>query len=110
MSLDANGTPVKRGASNEGFAPARRVDVGEGGASQVLMAFGAGHAEICEQVRPLSPGDDDELAQVRRQKAAAIEANDYERAAALRDRERQLLANRAQRGEERVGDVDLRVP
>jgi ATP-dependent Clp protease ATP-binding subunit ClpC len=43
---------------------------------------------------------DQQIAQVRRDKEAAAGAEDYERAAALRDQERQLLAGRAARQQE----------
>ena len=42
---------------------------------------------------------DQEIVQVRRDKEAAVEAQDFETAAALRDRERQLLAEKASRQE-----------
>jgi ATP-dependent Clp protease ATP-binding subunit ClpC len=50
---------------------------------------------------------DEQIAQVRRQKEAAIEAGDLDRAAALRDREKQLLADRAQREREWMAGVDV---
>jgi ATP-dependent Clp protease ATP-binding subunit ClpC len=43
---------------------------------------------------------DQRLAQVRRDKEAAIDAHDYERAALLRDAEKQILGQRAQRERE----------
>ena len=43
---------------------------------------------------------DQEIAQVRRDKESAIEAQDFERAAVLRDRERHLLAGKAARLQE----------
>jgi ATP-dependent Clp protease ATP-binding subunit ClpA len=43
---------------------------------------------------------DDRIAQVRREKEAAIDAQDFETAAALRDRERRLLASKSSRVEE----------
>jgi ATP-dependent Clp protease ATP-binding subunit ClpA len=43
---------------------------------------------------------DREIAQVRRDKEAAIDAQDFENAAALRDRERQLLSDKAARQQE----------
>jgi ATP-dependent Clp protease ATP-binding subunit ClpC len=50
---------------------------------------------------------EEQLAQVRRQRQAAIEAGDAEGAAALRDREQQLLADRARREREWMAGVDV---
>jgi ATP-dependent Clp protease ATP-binding subunit ClpC len=50
---------------------------------------------------------EEELAQVRRDKEAAIDAEDFERAAALRDQERQLLRRRAERERAWTAEVDL---
>jgi hypothetical protein len=44
---------------------------------------------------------------VRRQKEAAIQEQDFERAAALRDQERQLLGRLAEREREWTAEVDL---
>jgi ATP-dependent Clp protease ATP-binding subunit ClpA len=87
------------------------VREGEGVAAQVLVKLGAdlprvrqqviqllsgsaGGAEAAAGTRPV-PEDlhevEDQLAQVRWQKEAAIEAQDFDRAAALRDAEKQLL-------------------
>ncbi|MGE5288328.1 MAG: UvrB/UvrC motif-containing protein [Micromonosporaceae bacterium] len=43
---------------------------------------------------------DEEIAQVRRDKESAIDAQDFENAAALRDREKQLLSEKASRQKE----------
>ena len=43
---------------------------------------------------------DQQIAQARRDKESAIDAQDFETAAVLRDRERQLLAEKAARQEE----------
>ena len=43
---------------------------------------------------------DREIAQVRREKEAAIDAEDFENASVLRDRERQLLSDKAAREQE----------
>jgi len=49
-----------------------------------------------------------EIKQVRRDKEAAIEAEDYEIAAGLRDKERQLLAMKATRQQEwAAANLDL---
>jgi ATP-dependent Clp protease ATP-binding subunit ClpA len=101
----------------------------EGVAAQVLTGFGADYARVREQVVRLLTGEgeqagprarlvrmtvpedlrelEEQVAQVRRQKQAAIEAGDVDRAAALRDRERQLLADRARREREWMADVDV---
>ena len=48
-------------------------------------------------MRPDSDDVDQEIAQMRREKQAAIESQDFESAAALRDKEKELLAARARR-------------
>jgi ClpA/ClpB-like protein len=48
-------------------------------------------------------GLDGEIARVRREKEAAIDRQDFEASAALRDQEKQLLAARARQEEERAG-------
>jgi ATP-dependent Clp protease ATP-binding subunit ClpC len=51
---------------------------------------------------------DDKIAQTRRDKESAIDSQDFERAAQLRDQEKQLLAKRAQREKEwKAGDLDV---
>src|SRR5216110_2297883 len=51
---------------------------------------------------------DERIAQVRRDKESAIDAQDFERAAQLRDREKQLLAQKSQREKEwKAGDLDV---
>src|SRR5207237_22256 len=50
---------------------------------------------------------DERIAQVRRDKESAIDAQDFERAAQLRDREKQLLGQKSQREKEwKAGDLD----
>jgi ATP-dependent Clp protease ATP-binding subunit ClpC len=95
---------------------------GRGVAAQVLVGRGADHARVREQVQALLPGGsgeaaeaaararldrlsvpedlgelEEQIAQVRRQKQAAIDAEDFETAAALRDREQALLVRKARR-------------
>jgi hypothetical protein len=82
---------------------------GEGVAAQALVRLGAGHALVrervlsmlrgdCEQADPQAQlaadlaGTAEQLAEVRRHKEAAFDAGNLDAAAALRDRERQLLA------------------
>jgi ATP-dependent Clp protease ATP-binding subunit ClpC len=51
---------------------------------------------------------DERIAGVRREKESAIDAQDFEKAAALRDREKTLLAEKAQREKEwKSGDMDV---
>src|SRR5499425_1814843 len=51
---------------------------------------------------------DEKIAQVRRDKESAIDAQDFERAAQLRDKEKQLLGQRTQREKEwKAGDLDV---
>jgi ATP-dependent Clp protease ATP-binding subunit ClpA len=102
---------------------------GEGVAAQVLAGFDADDARVREQVVRLLSGDseqagprarlvrmtvpedlrelEEQVAQVRRQKEAAVEAGDVDRVAALGDREQQLLADRARREREWMADVDV---
>jgi ATP-dependent Clp protease ATP-binding subunit ClpC len=95
---------------------------GKGVAAQVLVRLGADHARVREQVLELLPGGsgeaaeaaararlarmtvpedlgelEEQISQVRRQKEAAIDAEDFETAAALRDREQALLVRKAKR-------------
>jgi ATP-dependent Clp protease ATP-binding subunit ClpA len=107
------------------------VREGEGVAAQVLVKLGgdlsrvrqqviqllsgfAGGPEAATGMRPVPmtvPDDlreaEEQLAEVRRQKEAAIQAQDFDRAAALRDAEEELLAGLAEReGDWRAG-VDV---
>src|SRR5882724_6942787 len=51
---------------------------------------------------------DERIANVRREKESAIDAQDFEKAAALRDSEKTLLGERAQREREwKAGDMDI---
>jgi ATP-dependent Clp protease ATP-binding subunit ClpC len=51
---------------------------------------------------------DERIAGVRREKESAIDAQDFEKAASLRDREKQLLAAKTQREKEwKAGDMDV---
>jgi ATP-dependent Clp protease ATP-binding subunit ClpA len=102
---------------------------GEGVGAQVLAGFGADYAQVREQVVWLLTGEveqagprarlvrmtvpedlrelEEQIAQVRRQREAAVGAGDVDRAAALRDRERRLRADRARREREWMADVDV---
>ena len=51
---------------------------------------------------------DDRIASVRREKESAIDSQDFEKAASLRDKEKQLLGEKAQREREwKAGDMDV---
>src|SRR6201990_464910 len=51
---------------------------------------------------------DEKIAQVRREKESAIDAQDFEKAASLRDKEKQLLAAKTKREKEwKAGDMDV---
>jgi ATP-dependent Clp protease ATP-binding subunit ClpC len=51
---------------------------------------------------------DERIAEVRREKESAIDAQDFEKAATLRDREKQLLTQKAAREKEwKAGDMDV---
>jgi ATP-dependent Clp protease ATP-binding subunit ClpC len=104
---------------------------GEGVAAQVLVKLGADLQRTREQVIALLSGyaggvepsaetrlvrmalpEDlrelqEQLAQARRQKERAIDAGDFDQAAALRDQERQLLGRLVEREREWTAGVDL---
>jgi ATP-dependent Clp protease ATP-binding subunit ClpA len=104
---------------------------GEGVAAQVLVTLGADRDRVRQQVIQLLSGyagaveagartrlvrmtvptaireDEEQLAQVRREKEAAIDADDFERAAVLRDQERQLLTGLAERERAWTAGLDL---
>jgi prophage maintenance system killer protein len=102
---------------------------GEGVAVEVLIGFGASRARLRDQVLQLLTGEgeqtgawtrlvrmtvpaglhdyDDKIAQVRREKETAIDARDFGAAAALRDREKQLLADKLRREREWLAGVDV---
>ena len=98
---------------------------GEGLAARVLVALGADHARVrervldvltgrCEQADPQAQlaGDlvqaAEELTQVRLLKETAFDAGDLDGAAALRDRERQLLADKLQLERQLTAGADVR--
>jgi ATP-dependent Clp protease ATP-binding subunit ClpA len=95
---------------------------GEGVAAQVLTRLGLGHARVRERVLGLLAGEceqkdlqaqlaadladaAEQLTRVRQQKEAALDAGDVEGAAALRDRERQLLADKLRLEQQLTADV-----
>jgi ATP-dependent Clp protease ATP-binding subunit ClpA len=82
--------------------------------SQILVRLAAVESRLSalEQRVGTTPPDlrplDREIAQVRREKESAIDAQEFENAAQLRDREKQLLHDRAARQEEwTASQVDL---
>jgi ATP-dependent Clp protease ATP-binding subunit ClpA len=107
------------------------VREGEGVAAQVLVKLGADLARVRQQVIQLLGGyaggedvgarmrlvrmtvpDDlreaeEQLAQVRREKMAAIDRGDFEQATGLRDQEKQLLPRLAERERAWTARVDL---
>lgn len=102
---------------------------GHGIAAQVLTALGADHARVREQVLDLMASADEQagpqtrlvrmaipagladavelLAQVQRQRKAALDAEDLEAAAALRDREDQLRADKLRLEQQWLAGVDV---
>jgi Clp amino terminal domain, pathogenicity island component len=102
---------------------------GEGVAAQVLVKLGADLSRVRRQVQRLLTGEgeqagarsrlvrltvpadlldyDERIAGVRRRKEAAIDAGELEEAAALRDQERSLLAEKLRREREWTAGVDL---
>ena len=108
---------------------------GEGVAAQVLVKLGGGLPRVRQQVIQLLSGyaggeaaaepagaptrlvrmtvpaelreAQEQLTRVRHEKEAAIDAEDFERAAALRDQERQLLKRLAEREQAWTAGVDL---
>jgi ATP-dependent Clp protease ATP-binding subunit ClpA len=105
------------------------VREGEGVAAQVLARFDADHARLREQVLRLVSDDCQEpgaptrlvrvtvpadlveaaerLAEVRRQKEAAFDAGDLDRAGVLRDQEKQLLADKLRLERQLTAGVDV---
>src|SRR6266498_3490543 len=83
------------------------VREGEGVAAQVLVKLGADLAGVREQVVHLlhGPAGSVVLGQVRREKESAIDAQDFETAAALRDKEKDLLTSMASREREWTADA-----
>jgi hypothetical protein len=102
---------------------------GHGIAAQVLTALGADHARVREQVLGLMASADEQagpqtrlvrmaipadladaveqLAQVQRQRKAALDAEDLEAAAALRDRADQLRASKLRLEQQWAAGVDV---
>jgi ATP-dependent Clp protease ATP-binding subunit ClpC len=105
---------------------------GEGVAAQVLVNLGGGLSRVRQQVIQLLSGGEaaveqagaptrlvrmtvpedlreaqEQLTQVRRQKERAIDAEDFDRAAALRDQEQQLLGRLVERERAWTAGLDL---
>ena len=101
----------------------------EGVAAQVLTRLGADHARVrdrtldllagrrgqadpqADPAAPAVPADlarvAEQLAQLQRQRQAALDAGDLDAAAALRDRERQLLADKLRLEHRWTADADV---
>jgi ATP-dependent Clp protease ATP-binding subunit ClpC len=85
---------------NDRFLPDKAIDlIDEAGARMRIR-------------RMTAPPDlrefDERIADVRREKESAIDAQDFERAAKLRDTEKQLLAQKAEREKQwKAGDLDV---
>ncbi|WP_336087555.1 ATP-dependent Clp protease ATP-binding subunit [Nocardia sp. SSK8] len=85
---------------NDRFLPDKAIDlIDEAGARMRIR-------------RMTAPPDlrefDDKIADARREKESAIDAQDFEKAARLRDKEKQLVAKRAEREKQwRSGDLDV---
>ncbi len=85
---------------NDRFLPDKAIDlIDEAGARMRIR-------------RMTAPPDlrefDDRIADARREKESAIDAQDFEKAASLRDKEKQLVAQRAEREKQwRAGDLDV---
>ncbi|NUS43321.1 MAG: ATP-dependent Clp protease ATP-binding subunit, partial [Mycobacteriaceae bacterium] len=85
---------------NDRFLPDKAIDlIDEAGARMRIR-------------RMTAPPDlrefDDKIADARREKESAIDAQDFEKAAALRDKEKQLVAKRQEREKQwRAGDLDM---
>lgn len=102
---------------------------GEGVAAHVLVLVGADHARVRERVLGLLTGEREradpqtrlvrlavpaevavaaeQLASVRREKEAAFDAGDLDRAAALRDQEKRLLAGKVQLERQWAAGADI---
>lgn len=85
---------------NDRFLPDKAIDlIDEAGARLAIRKMTAP-----PELREL----DEEIAEVKRQKEAAIDGQDFEKAAALRDQEQQLTEKRAERDKAwREGDLDV---
>ncbi len=85
---------------NDRFLPDKAIDlIDEAGARMRIR-------------RMTAPPDlrefDEKIAEARREKESAIDAQDFEKAASLRDREKQLVTQRAEREKQwRSGDLDV---
>ncbi|MFN0144281.1 MAG: ATP-dependent Clp protease ATP-binding subunit, partial [Mycobacterium sp.] len=85
---------------NDRFLPDKAIDlIDEAGARMRIR-------------RMTAPPDlrefDEKIADARREKESAIDAQDFEKAASLRDREKQLVTQRAEREKQwRAGDLDV---
>ncbi len=96
---DEPGTARTAGRAGQGRRGERKL------LSQLLARFDSMESRLSALERRVGTGPDvreldQEIAQVRRDKESAIDAEDFENAAALRDREKQLLVEKASRQKE----------
>jgi hypothetical protein len=75
-----------------------RLDVIEGRLAAIEILLAAVEQRV--GIRPDTPDLDEQIDRARRERLAAAEAQEYEQAAALRNREKELLAGKAARREE----------
>jgi Clp amino terminal domain, pathogenicity island component/UvrB/uvrC motif len=94
-----HGQQGKEPASSKDAPGAPRVGRGPPGAASGRTAVESRLSAIEQRAGtgPVTAGLDEQIAQARRDKESAIDSQDFERAGSLRDRERQLLADRAAR-------------
>jgi hypothetical protein len=85
---------------NDRFLPEKAIDLLDEAGSRMRV--------LRVTTPPDMPEYDEAIARVRLEKEAAIDAQDYEKAAALRDTEKQLLARKTARVKEwQAGDIDV---
>ena len=85
---------------NDRFLPDKAIDLIDEAGSRMRIRRMTAPPDLREY--------DEKIADVRRDKESAIDAQDFEKAAALRDKEKQLLTAKAQREKEwKAGDMDV---
>ena len=85
---------------NDRFLPDKAIDLIDEAGSRMRIRRMTAPPDLREY--------DEKIADVRRDKESAIDEQDFEKAAALRDKEKQLLTAKAQREKEwKAGDMDV---
>src|SRR6202047_2738937 len=85
---------------NDRFLPDKAIDLIDEAGARMRIRRMAAPPDLREF--------DEKIADARREKESAIDAQDFEKAASLRDREKQLVAQRAEREKQwRSGDLDV---